>query len=180
MAELTVANYLAALQDDPWDQSAVQGLDEALSSGDPKRLGDDPVRLLEFARRNHEVRGEAYAAAKLIECELRLVVGDPDFAAVLWRELGRLRREDLMDDAGAKVAYEKALELRPGEEEVQRALEQIAQVSERWQQIARAFRGAGGGGERRGTEGVAARALCLDPLAVQEEGKEQGYRSAVP
>ncbi|MFT3922722.1 MAG: tetratricopeptide repeat protein [Myxococcales bacterium] len=139
MAELTVANYLAALQDDPWDQSAVQGLDEALSSGDPKRLGEDPVRLLEFARRNHEVRGEAFAAAKLIEFELRLVLSDPDFAAVLWRELGRLRREDLMDDEGAKFAYEKALELRPGEEEVQRALEQIAQVSERWQQIAQHF-----------------------------------------
>lgn len=139
MSELTVANYLAALQDDPWDQSAVQGLDEALSSGDPKRLGEDPVRLLEFARRNHEVRGEAYAAAKLIEFELRLVTNDPDFAAVLWRELGRLRREDLMDDEGAKVAYEKAIELRPGEEEVQRALEQIAQVQARWQEIAQHF-----------------------------------------
>jgi hypothetical protein len=70
MAELTVANYLAALQDDPWDQTAIQGLGEALASGDPQRVGEDPVRLLEFARRHHEVRGEAFAAAKLMEYEI--------------------------------------------------------------------------------------------------------------
>jgi len=139
MAELTVANYLAALQDDPWARDAFEGLALALASKDGARTGDDPVRLLEFARRNHEVRGESFAAAKLIECELALSDSDPDFAVVLWRELGRLRREDLMDDAGAIVAYEKALELRPSDEDVQRALEQIKAVGERWQEISQHF-----------------------------------------
>ncbi|MDB4988017.1 MAG: domain protein putative component of TonB system, partial [Myxococcaceae bacterium] len=139
MAELTVANYLAALQDDPWDQSAIHGLNDALTSGDPKRTGEDPVRLLEFARRNHEVRGESLAAAKLMAVEVSLLATDPDFAAVLWRELGRVRRDDLMDDEGAREAYEHALKLRPGDEEVERALEQLAQVSTRWQEISRHF-----------------------------------------
>jgi tetratricopeptide (TPR) repeat protein len=139
MADLTVANYLAALQDDPWDQNAFQGLSEVLASGDVARVGKDPVRLLEFARRNHEVRGESFAAAKLMECEISLVSGDPDFAAVLYRELGRIRRDELMDDAGARAAYAKALELRPGDEEVQRLIEQIDQVTERFQEIADHF-----------------------------------------
>ncbi|MDB4977809.1 MAG: domain protein putative component of TonB system, partial [Myxococcaceae bacterium] len=139
MAELTVANYLAALQDDPWDQSAIHGLNDALRSGDAKRTGDDPVRLLELARRNHEVRGESLAAAKLMAVEVSLLATDPDFAAVLWRELGRVRRDDLMDDEGAREAYEQALKLRPGDEEVERALEQLAQVGNRWQEISRHF-----------------------------------------
>jgi golgin subfamily B member 1 len=139
MAELTVANYLAALQDDPWDQSAMQGLNEALASGDPRRTGDDPVRLLEYARRNHEVRGENLAAAKLMAVEVSLVATDPDFAAVLWRELGRVRRDELMDDEGAREAYQHALKLRPGDEEVEQALEQLDQVSKRWQEISKHF-----------------------------------------
>src|SRR5687768_8908035 len=139
MAELTVANYLAALQDDPWDQNAIQGLGEALASGDPIRVGDDPVRLLEFARRHHEVRGESFAAAKLMEFEIGLVNNDPDFAAVLYRELGRMRREDLMDDAGAKDAYGRAIQLRPNDEDVERALAQLNQVEEKWNDIANHF-----------------------------------------
>jgi hypothetical protein len=139
MAELTVANYLAALQDDPWDQSAMRGLNDALSSGDPQRTGDDPVRLLELARRNHEVRGENLAAAKLMAIEVSLLAADPDFAAVLWRELGRVRREELMDDEGAREAYQQALKLRPGDEEVERTLEQLEQVSARWQEISKHF-----------------------------------------
>jgi golgin subfamily B member 1 len=139
MADLTVANYLAALQDDPWEQAAFDGLAEVLATGDLARVGKDPVRLLEFARRNHEVRGESFAAAKLMESEISLVSGDPDFAAVLYRELGRIRRDELMDDAGARAAYARALELRPGDEEVQRLIEQIDQVSERFQEIADHF-----------------------------------------
>jgi tetratricopeptide (TPR) repeat protein len=139
MAELTVANYLASLQDDPWDQVAFQGLNDVIASGDQTRLGKDPVRLLEFARRNHEVRGESLAAAKLMEGEIALVGSDPDFAAVLYRELGRIRRDELMDDTGAREAYTKSLELRPGDEEVQRTLEQMEQVGARFQEIADHF-----------------------------------------
>ncbi|HEY6882058.1 MAG TPA: hypothetical protein VI299_28710, partial [Polyangiales bacterium] len=139
MAELTVANYLAALQDDPWDQRAMQGLNEALASGDPTRTGEDPVRLLEFARRNHEVRGENLAAAKLMAVEVTLVSTDPDFAAVLWRELGRVRRDELMDDEGAREAYQHALSLRPGDAEVEQAIEQLDQVANRWQEISKHF-----------------------------------------
>ena len=57
MASLTVANYLGQLRDDPDDESAFQGLAEALSSGDQAIVGEQPLRLLEAARHGHERRG---------------------------------------------------------------------------------------------------------------------------
>jgi tetratricopeptide (TPR) repeat protein len=139
MSELTVANYLAALQDDPWSNEAFEGLATALASDDPKRRGEDPVRLLEFARRGHEVRGESHAAARLIHLELGLTETDADFRLALLKELGRLRREDLMDDEGARQAFEQAIALKPDDEDVRRALDQLKAVSEKWQDLAKHF-----------------------------------------
>ena len=69
MASLTVSNYLGNLQDDPEDAESFEGLREALASGDPERVGEQPLRLLEAARATHEKRGEARAVAWLIELE---------------------------------------------------------------------------------------------------------------
>ncbi len=139
MAALTVSNFLGMLQADPYDGAAVQGLAEALSSGDPARIGDNPVRLLEMARVGHERRSELSAAAALIEVEALIVTDDPDFRAALYKELGRLRHEDLLDDEGAKEAYKKCLELRPGDYEVEEVIEQIDQAASNWRQIADRF-----------------------------------------
>lgn len=139
MPELTVANYLGALQEDPFDGGAFEGLRSAIESGDAQRGGEDPARLLMFARRNHEVRGEAYAAGRLIELEIALVDSDPDLEAALWKELGRVRREELLDDPGARDAYNEALKLRPGDNDVQDAIEQLDQLKERWNEIAQHF-----------------------------------------
>lgn len=138
MAPLTVSNYLGMLQDDPENEETFAGLKEALESGDPERIGDAPVRLLELARGRHEERDELRAAAWLIEVELPLVKGDSDFEAQLWKELGRLRHEELLDDAGAREAYARANELRP-DDEVQAAIERIDQLSKNWKQIAKRF-----------------------------------------
>src|SRR5690606_29900170 len=139
MTKLSVSNYLARLQTDPFDQASVEGLREVVASRDPEALGDDPVRLLELARVGHERRAEFYAAAALIEIEAAMIDDDPSFKAALYRELGRLRREELLDERGAVVAYEAALELDPEDDESQEALEQLEHAAASWRQIAERF-----------------------------------------
>ena len=105
MSGLTVANILGLLSEDPYDAQLIEGLRERLKSTGPAFDGQDPLRLLEAARWGHERRGEYLAAAWLMDIESELVADDPDFQRVLVKELGRIRREELMDDCGALDAY---------------------------------------------------------------------------
>ena len=139
MAPLTIANYLGQLQHDPDDQSVFEALREAVTSGDPEILGDNPIRLLEVARTQHEQRGELRAAAWLIEVEAPLIQGDPDLEVALLKELGRLRHEELLDDSGANEVLRRALELRPDDGDVRDTLDQVEQAASNWQQIAQRF-----------------------------------------
>lgn len=139
MTKLTVSQYLGMLDSDAEDSAAWTGLTEAIAEGGARFGGKDPTRLLEFARAKHEARLDFEAAARLIELEVGLVDGDPDFAAALSKELGRLRREELIDDEGALAAYQKTLEGRPGDLEVADAIAQIEQSKENWKDIASRF-----------------------------------------
>ncbi|MCB9619521.1 MAG: hypothetical protein H6724_08740 [Sandaracinus sp.] len=127
------------LRDDPEDHTAVEGLREALASGDPERIGEQPDRLIEVARHGHERRGELQAVAWLIEVELEGGDADPRFQAALYRELGRLAHEELLDDAKAQTAYRKAHELDPSNEEVELAIEEMEHAAEKWRAIADRF-----------------------------------------
>ena len=82
-------------------------------------------RSLEAARGGHERRGEYLAAAWLMEIESELVADDPDFQRVLVKELGRIRREELMDDQGALDAYEKLGGMESEDPEVVQAVDQL-------------------------------------------------------
>jgi tetratricopeptide (TPR) repeat protein len=139
MASPTLTNYLAELAEDPDDSRPYETLREALTERNPAILGDDPVRLLELARMQHEQRGEARAAAWLIELEGSLVNDDPDLAAALYKELGRLRHEELLDDAGAKSAFERALAIRPNDAEIRAAIEQVDLTANNWKEFAKRF-----------------------------------------
>lgn len=139
MAPLTLSNHLGLLQDDPDDVKARDALLLAFAGGDKSVLGDDPLRMLEAARQAHEARGESSAAALLLELEIPLVASDPDRAAQKWKALARLRHDDLLDDEGARAAYEKARALRPGDSEIAEAIEQIAQTEQSWKDIAKRF-----------------------------------------
>lgn len=139
MAALTVSNFLGMLQDNPDDAEAFAGLKEAIESGDESRVGEQPLRLLEHARHGHERRGELRAVAWLIELEAGLADDDPGFQAALLKELGRIRHEELLDDPGALEAYNRSLELKPGDDEVEMAVEDIQHASEKWRQIADRF-----------------------------------------
>ncbi|MEM7434981.1 MAG: tetratricopeptide repeat protein [Myxococcota bacterium] len=143
MAELTVANYLGMLLEDPYDTTLIKALREQISSEPANRNGEedgqDPLRLLEAARGGHERRGEFMAAAALMELEIELVEEDPEFRSVLLKELGRLRRDELMDDLGALDAYERLGGKNSDDPEVAQAVEQITQAQEKWREIAHRF-----------------------------------------
>jgi hypothetical protein len=105
---LKLSNYLGILRDDAFDLEARSAVLALASERDAARLGEQPVRLLEHARQGHEARGEIAAVACLIEAEALLVADDAAFAASLWKELGRLRAENLLDAEGALAASSKS------------------------------------------------------------------------
>lgn len=139
MTKLSVSNYLARLQKDPFDVESIAGIKAIVESGDQEALGDDPVRLLESARVGHERRAEYFAAAALIDIEARMVGDEPSFQAALYRELGRIRREELLDAEGALEAYQKVLEIDPEDEQAEEALEQMEHAESSYQDIAARF-----------------------------------------
>ncbi|MDH4282548.1 MAG: tetratricopeptide repeat protein, partial [Myxococcales bacterium] len=139
MSELTMASYLGLLLEDPYDPELIEGLRELLDGPKPANDSEDPLRLLEAARGGHERRGEFLAASWLMELESELVGDDPDFQKVLVKELGRIRRDELMDDRGALAAYEKLGGRDSDDAEVAQAVDQIRQVEEKWAELARRF-----------------------------------------
>jgi golgin subfamily B member 1 len=139
MSELTVAGHLGLLLEDPYDTHVVEGLRPLLQGGETANDGSDPLRLLEAARGEHERRGEFLAASWLMELEAELVADDPEFQKVLLKELGRVRREELMDEQGARLAYEKLGGLDSDDPEVVQTVDQIQQVEEKWAEIAHRF-----------------------------------------
>ena len=136
---MKLSNYLGVLRDDPDDVAAYEGLLTLVRARDPERLGDQPVRLLEVARQAHVQRGEVLAVARLIEVEAELIDDDPEFAASLWKELGRLRAESLLDPAGAAAAYLKAQELAPDDDAIGDALKRLDQAEKSWKKFAKRF-----------------------------------------
>lgn len=143
MAELTVANYLGMLLEDPYDTKSIKELGELIGSEPANKNGEpggqDPLRLLEAARGGHERRGEFLAAAALMELETELVADDPAFRSILLKELARIRRDELMDDRGALEAYERLGGEKADDPEVVQAVEQIQQAETKWREIAHRF-----------------------------------------
>ncbi len=139
MSELTVANYLGLLLEDPYDAELIDGLRELVRSPQPADEGQSPLRLIEAARGGHERRGEFLAASWLMEIESELVADDPEFEAVLIKEIARLRREELMDDRGALEAYERLGGIESNDPEVVQAVDEIHQLEEKWSEVSRRF-----------------------------------------
>ena len=139
MASQTVSHLLGTLQEDPENVEALEGLAGLVENGSAK-LDEDASRLLDHARRGHDERSEFPAVAQILEVQARLYEDDdPDRAATFLEELGRVYREEILDDARAKDAFERALVLRPGNDEVQEAIEQIDQSASKWNDIAKRF-----------------------------------------
>ena len=136
---LKLSNYLGILRDDPEDEVAQSGLRALAEDPDPALLGEQPVRLLEAARQGHEAKGELSAVAMLVELEAQLVKDDSKLATSLWKELGRLRVDDLLDAEGALAAYQRAAELSPDDAEVAEAQKRIEQAERSWRKFVKRF-----------------------------------------
>ncbi len=137
MQKLRLGNYLGTLEADPDDLAAVEGIREIIASRDPERLGEEPVRLLEMARQGHELRAEFGTVARLIEVELPLVEDDRAFAGSLYKELGRLRADFLLEPEAALEAYGKALEYRGEDSEIHDAQKRLEQAEASWKKFAK-------------------------------------------
>ena len=139
MASQTVSHLLGTLQQDPDNDEALQGI-AALAGDGSEALDQASVQMLDTARQGHDQRLEYRAVAQILDVEARVWAhDDPDRAATFLKELGHIYREELLDDGRAKDAYERALELRPGDDDVQEAIGQIDQAAERWSDFARRF-----------------------------------------
>ncbi len=142
MSANSIRNALGLLQDDPDRAEAWAKLREALGvNDDGSRIalpGDvnaaDTASLLEQARASHASRKEHDAVAGLLALEVMLARGS-DREADLVAELARVRDEETLDDAGARAAYERLLELRPGDAKAEEFLETSEAKQKKWTDI---------------------------------------------
>lgn len=136
---LQLGSYLATLESDPDDQETLSGIKRLAKERDIERLGTDPVRQLEIARQAHEFRGDYATVARLMEVELELVDHTERHAVSLWKELGRVRTEYLLDGAGARAAYTRAVEIGGEDPEIVEALKRLDQADSSWKKFAKRF-----------------------------------------
>ncbi len=139
MQTLTISNFLGMLQQDPYDLRAIEGIQEIIQARDVARMGEQPVRLMEAARQAHEARGELETVGRLIECEIALVADDRKLQGALWKELGRLRYDELLDAEAATEAYEKAKELSGEDADLEEAFKRLHQASKSWKKFAKRY-----------------------------------------
>ncbi len=155
MSAKTIRKALGTLQDDPEQVEAWTELAEALgfeSVREPLRGASgipepELAKLLDAARRAHEMRREYDAVARLLEMQVALANGSPREVDLLV-ELARVYDDELLDDRRAVETYRRILELRPGEASVEDAIDKSEKKAERWSDlVARYEQEAKGAGE---------------------------------
>ncbi len=90
------------------------------------------------ARRLHRERGDFELCVRLIDLEIGAETND-ERRADLYFEKGRLLTDELLRDDEALRAFERVLELRPGDETAEDALGHIALVRDNWQKIVKKY-----------------------------------------
>jgi tetratricopeptide (TPR) repeat protein len=144
MSANTIRNVLGLLQDDPERTEAFGALRDALGVNAegtgialPKDLAgqeDEIASLLEKARTAHATRREFEAVAGLLAIEVLLAKGS-DREANLVALLAAVRDEEVLDDPGARAAYERLLELRPGDAKAEEFIETADAKRAKWADI---------------------------------------------
>ncbi len=144
MSANTIRNVLGLLQDDPDRAEAWVSLRQTLGVNDagtaialPKDLAGQEVEvagLLERAREGHAGRREFEAVASLLAIEVLLAKGGPREVDLV-AQLARVRDEEVLDDAGARAAYERLLQLRPGDPKGEEFIETSDAKRSKWADI---------------------------------------------
>jgi hypothetical protein len=146
MSANSIRNALGLLQDDPDRAEAWAKLREALGvSEDGASLtlpggvdAAEAANLLNGARQAHAARREHDAVAGILALEALLAkVSEKggEGEAELVAELARVRDEETLDDAGARRAYERLLELRPGDAKAEEFIETSDAKRKKWTDI---------------------------------------------
>ena len=122
MSAKTIKSALGLLQDDPDLGEAWEDAPRRRSVAAADMNADELRQLLEAARRAHDGRREYDAVARLLESRPSAAKGTPTEAELV-AEWARTLDEDLLDDEGARAAYVRLLELRPGDASADEAIE---------------------------------------------------------
>jgi tetratricopeptide (TPR) repeat protein len=192
MSAKTIKSALGLLQDDPDQTQAWQQL-RAEVEGDPGMDPEELGKLLEAARRAHEGRRETDAVGRMLAVEAAAARGGPRESDLV-AELARVRDEELLDDPGAREAYELLTALRPGDLSAAEAVERADAKRSKWKDLVDRYTQEAGGapdpafrssllvsaaevtyrfGRRAGDEASASRIehLLRDALAVDRKNR---------
>jgi tetratricopeptide (TPR) repeat protein len=148
MSAQKIRKALGQLQDEPDNDEAwselrdALGLDESGASKgkrpDPGMSDEELWKLLEAARRAHEMRREYDAVANLLAMEVALARGT-EAEADLLEALARVLEEELLDDARATAAFTRLLELKPNDLDVEEALEKAEAKRSKWEVLVQRY-----------------------------------------
>ena len=134
MSAKTIRNALGLLQDDPENEKAWTSLASALAEDASEMSAAELSKLLESARRAHEMRREYDAVAQLLELEVRIAKGT-DAEVDLTAEHARILDEEVLDDARAVEAYRRLLELKPADPRAEEAIEKSEAKKAKWPEL---------------------------------------------
>jgi tetratricopeptide (TPR) repeat protein len=133
MSAKTIKSALGLLQDDPDSIQTWQKLREEVES-DPGMSRDELSKLLESARHAYEGRREYEPVQRLLEIEVAVARGSARERTLL-AELARVLDEELMDDAGARAAYEQMLARDAKDTDAADALERTNAKRAKWREL---------------------------------------------
>jgi golgin subfamily B member 1 len=133
MSAKTIKSALGLLQDDPDSTSTWQTLREEIER-DPGMSADELAKLLESARHAYEGRREYEPVRRLLEIEIEVARGSGRERALL-AELARVLDEELMDDSGARAAYERMLANDARDSDAADALERTNAKRSKWREL---------------------------------------------
>ncbi len=138
MSAQKIRTALGQLQDDPEQAGAWTELTDAVGSPSGELPPAELAALLSSARRAHEQRREWDAVAKLLALEVSLARGTDDEAR-LQAELARVEDDETHDDKAAVAAFQRLLELRPGDANASEALERINAKREKSKELVKRY-----------------------------------------
>ncbi len=138
MSAEKVRKLLSSLQDDPENEGAWSALDERALDGELVAMGPEVLAMLAFARERLIERGEAEAAARMLDVEIEVVPAGPSRVALL-RQRAQLHEHELFDDQAAIKALDAVLALGPDTEAAE-ARDALASRKSRWKDIVGAYK----------------------------------------
>ena len=132
-----VRKLLGSLEEDPQNEGAWTQLEERAVGGELASMTGESVQWFEDTRKVYLDRGEAEAAARLLDVEVLVADGDAKRKAALVRERARILEEELLDDKAALAALDT---IKSIDSEAAESLERIARKKEKWKEIVEAFK----------------------------------------